>query len=63
MIATPLYPVCRRLVDERFFATLYGPYVISEPSTDPDIGGFGIYLGSTKATAAVPWLADVARLE
>ena len=62
-----IYPVCKRLVGERFFAALCGPYVISEPSTEPDIGGFGAgfaaHIAAIDATAAVPYLADVARLE
>lgn len=61
------FPVVCRLVDERFLGYAADRYVRTEPPTGPCLGEYGAtfpdFLGAFPACAALPYLADVARLE
>lgn len=61
------FPVVCRLVDRRFFGWLADCYVRNHPPTGPCLfeygGDFPLYIERFPACAALPWLADVARLE
>jgi hypothetical protein len=62
-----VYPVCRRLVGERFFAAVAGAFVRQERSRSPDLNEygetFGDFLAGFAPAAMLPYLPDVARLE
>lgn len=62
-----IYPVCRRLVGDKFFAATATRYIRSYPSQSPDLGDYGepfsLFLSSFEPAAALPYLPDVARLE
>lgn len=62
-----VYPVCRRLVGERFFAAMAGAFVRQGRSHSPDLNeygeAFGDFLASFAPAATIPYLPDVARLE
>jgi hypothetical protein len=61
------FPVVCRLVDRRFFGWLADCYVRKHPPTTPCLfeygGDFAFFIERFPACAALPWLADVARLE
>jgi hypothetical protein len=61
------FPVVCRLVDRRFFGWLADRYVREHPPTGPCLfeygGDFAAFIARFPACAALPWLADVARLE
>jgi hypothetical protein len=61
------YPVIERLVGEDFFAAAAGLFIEAFPPRSPvliDYGeGFSDFLESFEPAAALPYLADVARLE
>ena len=66
-----LFPVCKRLVGERLFATLCQPYIRRHRSASADIGAYGsdfaahlaAEVASHESLAELPYLAGVARLE
>ena len=61
------YPVVLRLVGEAFFGAAVDAFVRAHPSTSGDLGdygdAFGDFLAGYPHAAALPYLADVARLE
>ncbi|HXZ85619.1 MAG TPA: putative DNA-binding domain-containing protein [Myxococcota bacterium] len=61
------YPVCVRLVGEEFFRALARRFAREVPSRSPDLCDYGAELGDFIAgfepARALPYLADVARLE
>ena len=61
------YPVIAALVGDAFFAALALAYVRARPSQDGDLNRFGAQLGAFlddfPPAAALPYLADMARLE
>jgi hypothetical protein len=68
---TGIYPVCEKLVGEVYFTQMVAGYLRQYPSSSPDIGGYGEYLGdyleafianNTSAQELV-YLPDTARLE
>jgi len=62
-----VYPVCRRLVGERFFTAAAARFIRQEPSRSPDLNdygeAFGAFLAGFAPAAVVPYLPDVARIE
>lgn len=62
-----IYPVVNKLVGSEFFQFLFDQYVRLHPARSGDLRDFGRYLPdflvSFESTAALPYLADVARLE
>ncbi len=62
-----IYPVCRKLVGEAFFHAMARTFVQQIPSLSPDLGeyghGFGTFIEGFEPAGALPYLADVARLE
>jgi len=62
-----IFPVCKRLVGERFFAALCRPYILEHASNAPDIGAYGhafaAHIRHYKAVGELPYLSDVATLE
>jgi len=62
-----IYPVCDRVVGEKFFDATAIEYIRRFPSTSPDLGEYGVqfpdFLASFEPAAALPYLHDVARLE
>lgn len=60
-------PVTERLVGSRFFAAAARGFIEQDPPRQPDLagygGGFGAFLAGFPPAAALPWLADMARLE
>jgi len=62
-----LYPVVAQLVGERFFRSVAREYVRTHPPSDPILLCYGEhfpdFLQQLEAARAVPYLADVARLE
>ena len=61
------FPIVCRLVDRRFFGWLADCYVRKQPPTGPCLfeygADFALFIERFPACAALPWLADVARLE
>lgn len=61
------FPVVRRLVDERFFAYAAHRYIEASPPARPCLFEYGdsfpAFLADFPACQALPYLADVARLE
>lgn len=61
------YPVCHRLVGETFFDALAYRYIARFPSISPDLNDYGEqladFIDNSPAAEALPYLADVARLE
>jgi uncharacterized protein (UPF0276 family) len=61
------YPVVRALVGAAFFGGLARAYGMAQPSTDPDLNRYGAafaaFLADFPHVAALPYLADMARLE
>ena len=64
---TVRYPVVSRLVGERFFRAMTREYVIGELPRSPVLIDYGEtypdFAGGFPATASLPYLGDVARLE
>lgn len=62
-----IYPVCRQLVGEAFFAPMGRVYVRQFPSESPDLGDYGAhfadFIATFKPAAELLYLPDVARLE
>jgi len=62
-----IFPVCVRLVGERFFDQQCRRYIAAHPSSAPDIGHFGrafpAHIATAGADAGLPYLGDVAALE
>jgi len=62
-----IYPVCCRLVGEKFFQGMAWYYIHSTPSTSPDVGQYGQhfaeFIDNFDKVANLPYLSDVARLE
>lgn len=62
-----LYPVCRRLVGERFFAAAAAAFILRERSRSPDLNDYGAafadFLSAFAPAATLSYLPDVARLE
>lgn len=60
-------PVTEQLVGPHFFAAAARGFIEQNPPQKPDLagygGGFGDFLASFPPAAALPWLADTARLE
>jgi len=61
------YPVVRRLVGDEFFRAMAGAYVAAEKPRSPALmlygDGFPAFVAGFPPAGAVPYLADVARLE
>ena len=61
------YPVVRRLVGDDFFRAMAGAYVAAEKPRSPALmlygDGFADFVAGFPPAGAVPYLADVARLE
>ncbi len=61
------YPVCRRLVGDRFFEAMVTRYVLGEPSRGSDLNTYGAtlceFIDGFEPAAGLPYLSDVARLE
>jgi hypothetical protein len=61
------FPVVRRLVGEEFFAALARPFLRAHPPVSPCLFEYGAdfpdFVASFPPAAALPYLADVARLE
>lgn len=62
-----IYPVCVKLVGEKFFENMVAGYLEKYPSSSPDIGDFGgllaDYIVAFKPAQELRYLPDVARLE
>jgi len=62
-----IYPVCCRLVGEKFFQGMASYYIRQTPSTSPDVGQYGQYFAEFiehfDKAANLPYLPDIARLE
>jgi len=62
-----IYPVCVKLVGEKYFTHMVAGYLKNHPSNSPDIGHYGEYLPTYIAdfepVKALTYLADVAQLE
>ena len=61
------YPAVCRIVGEEFFGAMARRYIMSEPPASPVLieygSGFPSFIADFAQTAALPYLADVARLE
>ena len=64
---THIYPVCVKLVGEKYFTHMVAGYLKNTPSNSPDIGHYGEHLSSYIANfepaKSLTYLADVAQLE
>ncbi len=62
-----IYPVCCRLVGDKFFAATAKVYIARFPSRSPNLGDYGDqfprFLAQFEPVAALPYLPDMARLE
>jgi len=66
-----IYPVCEKLVGEHYFTQMVAGYLRKYPSSSPDIGGYGEFLGdylagfivNNSSAQALIYLPDTARLE
>ena len=62
-----IYPVCKRLVGEQFFAGMARKYIRLTPSRSPDLAnygaGFAEFITSFEPAAELAYLPDVAKLE
>ncbi len=62
-----VYPVCRKLVGQRFFDALAERFITTTPSRSPDLTDYGgelaDFIAAFAPAASLPYLADVARLE
>jgi hypothetical protein len=61
------YPVVRQLVGEEFFRAMARVYALAHPPTSPVMAhygeGFAEFIAGFPPAAALPYLADMARLE
>ncbi len=61
------YPVCKQLVGERFFGAMAARFISNHRSYNPDLNAYGQeladFIDSFAPADALPYLADVARLE
>lgn len=61
------YPVVQQLVGEEFFRAMAREFALAHPPTSPVMAfygdGFVEFIGAFPPAAALPYLADVARLE
>lgn len=61
------YPVCKRLVGERFFNAMALRFIRRHPSQSPDLNEYGVEFGefidNFSPAESLPYLGDVARLE
>ena len=61
------YPVCKRLVGERFFDAMALRFIRRHPSQSPDLNEYGVEFGefidNFSPAESLPYLGDVARLE
>lgn len=61
------YPVCKRLVGERFFNAMALRFIRRHPSQSPDLNEYGAEFGefihNFSPAESLPYLGDVARLE
>ncbi|MCB2108116.1 MAG: putative DNA-binding domain-containing protein [Rhodobacteraceae bacterium] len=61
------YPVVRRIVGEKFFATLAHRYIAAHPPRIPQLSAYGgalaDFIAGAEPLRELPYLADVARLE
>lgn len=61
------YPAVHRLVGDDFFSAMARAYIVIEPPRSPVLieygAGFAKFIEAFEPTAALPYLADVARLE
>ena len=64
---TNIFPVCVKLVGEKYFTHMVAGYLKNYPSNSPDIGNYGEYLpayiADFKPAKTLMYLADVAQLE
>lgn len=62
-----IYPVCRKLVGDNFFAAMALEYIRDNPSTSPDLTDFGSnfnqFIANFEPADSLPYFADVAELE
>ena len=64
---TQIYPVCVKLVGEKYFTHMVAGYLKNTPSNSPDIGNYGEhlpdYIANFQPAKDLTYLADVAQLE
>lgn len=62
-----IFPVCLKLVGEKFFIAMINDYIETTPSSSPDIGNYGKqfaeFVRDFDPAKTLPYLSDVARLE
>lgn len=62
-----IYPVCRKLVGQRFFDAMADRFITTTRSQSPDLTDYGDnladFIAAFAPAASLPYLADVARLE
>ena len=62
-----IYPVCDRIVGEKFFDATAVEFIRRFPSISPDLGNYGAqfanFLANFEPAASLPYLPDVAHLE
>jgi len=62
-----IYPVCVKLVGEKYFTHMVAGYLKNYPSNSPDIGLYGeylpVYIANFEPIKTLTYLADVAHLE
>lgn len=62
-----IYPVCEKLVGPRFFYSMAKQYILSFPSTAPDLAKYGDsfseFIDSYQAADITPYLSHIAKLE
>jgi len=64
---TGIFPVCVKLVGEKYFTHMVAGYLKEYPSGSPDLGNYGehlpTYIAQFKPAKALVYLSDVAKLE
>jgi len=64
---THIYPVCVKLLGEKYFTHMVAGYLKKFPSESPDIGNYGehlpAYIAEFKPAKELVYLSDVAQLE
>lgn len=62
-----IYPVCEKLVGSGFFYCMTKQYILSSPSTAPDLAKYGNsfsdFIDSYQAADSTPYLSHIAQLE